>query len=662
MSAKKIISIIFFGIILGIVALVFPMKAKAQDNTLCGYFQDDGYYYYTFYPYNGYEPLPSPFSADNFESTFGFRIDAGIVWVELYNPWFNRAGALTGFDSFSIVDSCAPYSEATATAIPVLDFYSDSTTIYAGQCTTLYWNANSTYQQVFLDSTSGPVVSNDGHAPASGSSVVCPLTDTTYRLTGAYDIIQDYKDITVNVIQPTSTSIPPTATRIPTKTPIPLTSTPIPQSTATISILFESSTPLIKTPSLSITEVQINPSTIKQYERTVLRIKINVGSTDNYNYWDSFAYSGEVVIKSSDGQMVGDVTTLINGKNASFHSTNSAGEVEINARVSFNEPIKNGLMEVFIYTNDEPKQTLVYTLPINISNQELEIPQCAITIVDKLAIGLSISDQTKAALALTRFSGEVTSCEDMSCATKLIIDYVQDVAVESIYKEPGGILIAIKDAVQGQDSLKVCKRPSLWLYSILDEAIRSGIPINMRAVHSPALITIENKAGQQSGFLDKTKPITEIDGSIAFLYEESQYIYFPAQKVDTQLIGTGNGVMTVDVLDVQNSQVIDASFVDVPVTNKMTAEVDSAETNTTMTVVTGNQSQTIEPDYKTIQPVEKKKEESKFLSLIQKNSFFILAGFLLIILFGFMFLPRKSQYERHIDQKKKSGKKRKSSR
>jgi hypothetical protein len=527
------------------------------------------------------------------------------IWYPEFDSYSDTNQYLISISSYEFVDTCAP------AVTPILDFYVDNTTLYAGECTTLYWNTNSVYQQVFLDSTNGPVVSNDGHAPASGSAVVCPLTDTTYRLTGAYDIIQDYKDITVYVIQPTSTPIPPTATRIPTKTPIPLTSTPIPQSTATISILFESPTPLIKTPSLSITEVQINPSTIKQYERTVLRIKINVGSTDNYNYWDSFAYSGEVVIKSSDGQMVGDVTTLINGKNASFHSTNSAGEVEINARVSFNEPIKNGLMEVFIYTNDEPKQTLVYTLPINISNQELEIPQCAITIVDKLAIGLSISDQTKAALALTRFSGEVTSCEDMSCATKLIIDYVQDVAVESIYKEPGGILIAIKDAVQGQDSLKVCKRPSLWLYSILDEAIRSGIPINMRAVHSPALITIENKAGQQSGFLDKTKPITEIDGSIAFLYEESQYIYFPAQNVNTKLVGTGNGVMSVDIINVQGNQVIDTSYVDVPVTTKLIASVDSTETTTSMTVADGNTTKTIEPDYAIVQEIPENTQTTK---------------------------------------------------
>jgi|GEM_PF-2092834 len=242
MSAKKIISAMFFGIILGIVVLVFPIRAKAQDNTLCGYFQDDGYYYYTFYPYEG-QPIPSPFSADNFESTFGFRIDAGVVWVKLFNPWFNRSGVLTGFDSFNIVDSCAPYTPPTATIVPVLDFYADSTTIHAGQCTTLYWNANSTYQQVFLDSTNGPVVSGDGHAPASGSTVVCPSIDSTYRLTGAYGITQDYKEITIYVIQPTNTPIPPTATRIPTKTSIPSTSTPRPTSTSIPPTLAPTATP-----------------------------------------------------------------------------------------------------------------------------------------------------------------------------------------------------------------------------------------------------------------------------------------------------------------------------------------------------------------------------------------------------------------------------------
>lgn len=157
--------------------------------------------------------------------------------IRIWYPEFSSGSNLISVSSYEFVDTCAP------AVTPILDFYVDNTTIYAGECTTLYWNTNSVYQQVFLDSTNGPVVSGDGHAPASGNTVVCPSVDSTYRLTGAYGTTQDYKDITIYVIQPTNTPIPPTATRIPTKTPIPSTSTPRPTSTSIPPTLEPTATP-----------------------------------------------------------------------------------------------------------------------------------------------------------------------------------------------------------------------------------------------------------------------------------------------------------------------------------------------------------------------------------------------------------------------------------
>ena len=608
MSAKNIISAIFFGIILGIIAMVFPMKAKAQDNTLCGYFQDDGYYYYTFYPYNGYQPLPSPFSADNFESTFGFRIDAGIVWVELYNPWFNRSGVLTGFDSFSIVDSCAPYSEPTATVIPVLDFYVDATTIYMGECTTLYWSANSTYQQVFLDSTNGPVVSNDGQAPASGSAVVCPLTDTTYRLTGAYDIIQDYKDITIYVIQPTSTPIPATSTPIPpTKTRIPPSSTAIP--------LTQEQTSNNNLPYLEITAIKIKPTDIKQYGQSLFLITVkNNGTSESNSVWNDFHFTGEIVIKSSNGSFI-EKQQFAESQNAFLAPSDNYGERKISVKTKFAKTVQNGVMEVFIYTNVDSQKTLFTTFPVTISSENInvDIVQCASVVADKLQIAFPVSDEGSVAIAQNRLMAEVTACQDISCAAKLIAGYMEDTSLEYILQKNqiGELIVSIKDIFNGQESINVCRKPALWMFAIFDELIRSGVEINMRAVHSPALITIENGTGQQSGFLDKNTPVTEIDGSIAFLYEDSQYIYFPAQNVNTKLVGIGNGVMSVDIINVQGNQVVDTSYVDVPVTTKLVASVDSTETTTSMTVADGNTTKTIEPDYATIQEIPENAQTTK---------------------------------------------------
>ncbi|MGB8983236.1 MAG: papain-like cysteine protease family protein [Anaerolineales bacterium] len=229
MLGKRLTQILLLSAILCTLTFSSPLNAQAQENALCGYFQDDGYFFYTFYPYNGYEPLPSNYSADNFESTFGFPIDSGIVWVTLYNPWINRGGSLTGFDNFSIVDSCSGYSEPTPA--PVMEFHVDDATITLGECTTLRWTTNEVYEQVFLDSTNGPVFSTgEGRAPASGEAAVCPSGNSTYRLTGAYGITQDYREITIYVFEPTDTPVPPT--RVPTRTSIPPTRTPVPTFTS----------------------------------------------------------------------------------------------------------------------------------------------------------------------------------------------------------------------------------------------------------------------------------------------------------------------------------------------------------------------------------------------------------------------------------------------
>lgn len=108
MSAKRLTQLMLLVLVLSTLVLSLPMKVKAQDNTLCGYFQDSGYYYYDFHPYGGNQWIGAPFTDDNFQNTFGFDIHSGLVWIELTGPSLNRSGVLTGFDNFRIVDSCEP--------------------------------------------------------------------------------------------------------------------------------------------------------------------------------------------------------------------------------------------------------------------------------------------------------------------------------------------------------------------------------------------------------------------------------------------------------------------------------------------------------------------------------------------------------------------------
>lgn len=209
-----------------------PFSVEAQENTICGHFQNDGYYFYTFYPYNGYQPVPSQYSEDNFYYTFGFPVDQ-FNWVVLYNPWINRAGELTGFDSFEVVSTCTFDSDPIPA--PEMYFSADATTLYLGECTTLYWGTAG-YDKVFLQTMNGTHFIDD-FVPYYGNATICPEQDSAYRLIGYYDVNKDFQDIPIQVIiptntpRPTSSPVPPTKTiRPPTDIPWP-TNTPKPIST-----------------------------------------------------------------------------------------------------------------------------------------------------------------------------------------------------------------------------------------------------------------------------------------------------------------------------------------------------------------------------------------------------------------------------------------------
>ena len=601
MLVKRLIQLAFVSLVLGALVLLSPKQANAQTNTLCATFSMDYY-----------DPSQSSGTGAIIPTVVFKDCQTGELLLVNFN-W-----------------SCPK----------------DQRDYDTGGCKIPVMQPDNGCYLLF-----DPIISNLD----SGPLVVQNLNDQeTYNITrqvtgisqfSQLNSCQDCPKVATSTPTPTETPVPPTATPSPTYTPVPLpTNTTVPPTLTSIPIINENPTAQASTPRFKIVDVQTNPVSIKQYERTYLQIKISTEGTKlPENYWSSFSFSGEVIIKSSDGQMVGDVITFNDKDNAYLLPSSSSGQVLINVRLKFNEAVQDGMMEVFVYTNDEPKQNLVYTFPINVSNQDLEIPRCASVIVDKLAVGLPISDQASAVIAANKFSAEVTGCKDISCASKLIVDYSQDVAVEFILKEPGGLLVAVKDALQGQDSLNVCKKPALWLYSILDESIRRGIFIDMRAIHSPALLMVTSPSGERTGFLDTNSPIAEINDSVAFTLEDSEYVYFPAQDSTTQLTGIGQGVMTVDALDVQQGQVIDTSYINVPVSPQTVAKVNSNDSSNGIIVTNGNDTQTIQPDYKMIQTVEIKKSGESILAFIRRYIFLIIAVLLSVLLLTLIFRPKKKR-------------------
>jgi surface antigen len=100
--------------------ILLPVRARAQSTAdLCGYFVDDGYFVYSFQPYNSTQRIGTLFDADNFQNQFGYQVTDQIIWIELNGLGFSRNGDLSGVDSFRIVESCAPPTPVPPMPTPV---------------------------------------------------------------------------------------------------------------------------------------------------------------------------------------------------------------------------------------------------------------------------------------------------------------------------------------------------------------------------------------------------------------------------------------------------------------------------------------------------------------------------------------------------------------
>ena len=147
------------------------------------------------------------------------------IWI--WYPEFSSSGtSLESIGSYQWVSSCSPVDNATDTPLPPvvplsINFWADSATIMAGQCTDLHWSVTGS-------GITGVYIGNQTFPPISNANV-CLTSRATFTLLVYSSQGNRSSDVTINVLDPTNTPIPPTLTPIPpSATSVPPSATPIP--------------------------------------------------------------------------------------------------------------------------------------------------------------------------------------------------------------------------------------------------------------------------------------------------------------------------------------------------------------------------------------------------------------------------------------------------
>jgi len=156
----------------------------------------------------------------------------------------------------------------------------------------------------------------------------------------------------------------------------------------------------------------------------------------------------------------------------------------------------------------------------------------------------------------------------------------------------GKIIVAIW-GIFDTDALAVCQNPVDWMWQLIREFNRQGVPINLNGVHSPMIILVTNSAGQRAGFVSDDEIITEIPDSRVIEWEGDKYVIYPVDNnITISLKGTGNGTASLSLIDGQSGR--EVSYSSIPVSDGSNAQLDLSDQQSQLVVDTNGDGNTDE--------------------------------------------------------------------
>ncbi|MGB9591330.1 MAG: hypothetical protein ACPLYD_13355 [Anaerolineae bacterium] len=545
-----------------------PAYVSNTPNIICGQLligSDGVHYYITFMPSTEsqswwIDPLAFPdwWNLD-FDSLNG-------SFIRIYDPQFDPNGAATygypdqkllvGFSRIGLVDSCT-----TTTVCGEWSYGSDVAWGFRP------WDQSDIW---LVDIVSVP---NSDLGALVGQSVM--LYDPSFSLDPAYPLVIATRMEVVESCVPI-TSATPTSVPTPILPTIPPISTSLPTPTA------------FSAPVLEVSDIQIEPSQVSVSEMVRITMVIeNRGAPLNQPFWQ---YTGEVILENESGEVI-DRHSFSKG-DASFISPVVEGE-QVNfekwlltVKVRFKTAVSNGVVVVSLQPDIQQQSELRGEGRLTI-NPGLSGLSCTSVIVNKL-IGPFSSDIGKDLLDAVTAGLQVARCEDgdIACAVPPLAKGFVKILGRAILGSIGKIITGIW-GVFDTDALQVCEDPVNWMWQLVREFNRQGVPISVSGVHSPMTILVTNAAGQRAGFVSDDEVVTEIPDSRVIEWEGDKYVIYPADpNITISLQATGDGSVGVTLIEGQSGR--EFTYSNVSVSDGDRAQVDLKEPQPQLVIDTNN--------------------------------------------------------------------------
>jgi hypothetical protein len=143
------------------------------------------------------------------------------------------------------------------------------------------------------------------------------------------------------------------------------------------------------------------------------------------------------------------------------------------------------------------------------------------------------------------------------------------------------------------DALQVCRDPVNWMWQLVREFNRQGVPISVSGSHSPVIILVTNSAGQRAGFVSDDEIVTELPDSRVIEWEGDKYVIYPADNnITISLRGTGNGTASLSLIDGQSGR--EVSYSSIPVSDGTNVQLDLSDQQSQLVVDTNGDGNTDE--------------------------------------------------------------------
>ncbi len=372
-------------------------------------------------------------------------------------------------------------------------------------------------------------------------------------------------------VQPSAT---PTRTRTPTPTPVPTlaptptrTRTPIPvQPSATAA-----PTPTRRPPTATPVPTAGAPRLVMlptEYSSRVgryspARVILNVDNQGGPMPSPFWQYSGAADLLNSQGRILeshtfqrGEASTLlprlVDGK-----LSTSAWEMRITLR--FANVVDKGKLRIRLTPTAYPGAITEVLLDMSVL-ETASVEVCASTVLNKLW-GPFASDLGKDAMDAGAAEIRMLACPDgdVKCAVKPVVTAFLKIAGRAVFNTPGKVIAGIW-GVFDTDALNSCRDPVGWMWSLVAEFQRQGVPVDGRAAHSPVTLVVTDAAGRVSGLFGGDDAINEIPGARVMEWNGDKYVIYPSQDVKTEAVGTASGAVKLEALSLVNGKTQSGDF------------------------------------------------------------------------------------------------------